>query len=406
MSNKANVVNNLLNKSASYAHGKNKNSTNNKNNKNNEEDEKGIFTNVYLVGSILGIALTFIGYSIYYNMNTNKNTRILDNSSYYGIDIISYDPLFKETVKKIDDCINMCSNNILCDGITYNSDTKMCTGTKNGAIRNENASFSSWVKPFNESSSSLSTNFIKSLLIGYANKMKNIDGSMIRTPYSIGFFTYSFNLTIYDFNINFGKWRHIFHKGTPILSGTTLNYQSWENLVKDIPVQSIGVWLAPFTNNLRIAVTTTSLTNKNNGVYPEAFIEKCNSITSDCYVTDMPNGKWVDKSKAGDDSIPNTRIDTNIEFFDNDLQNIPINKQVNITINFMGTSAEVYFDAKIIKVVKLDGTPIMNKTSLYAMNDKTIGGEINNLLYYPDSLKISQIQDVFKLAPSTSSTLL
>jgi hypothetical protein len=332
-------------------------------------------------------------------MYSNNNFTINANSSYYGTDILTYEPLFKETAKTITDCINICNNNIMCDGITYNSDTQMCSGTKNGTLRNESASLSSWVKPPIVTYDNITTNFIKSILIGYTKTMKNVDGSTIKNPYNLGFFAYSFNLTIYDFNVNFGSWRHIFHKGTPILDGTILNYQSWENLVKDFPIQSIGIWLAPFTNNLRIAVTTSSLSNKNTGFYPEAFIEKCDSLTNDCYITDMPDGKWADKSKAGDDSNPNTRIYTHIEFFDSDLQNIPINKQVNITINFIGTTAEVYFDAKIIKVVKLDGTPTISKSSLYAMNDKTFGGEISNLLYYPDTLKISDVKDIFQLTP-------
>jgi hypothetical protein len=397
MSNKAV---NLLNKSASYAHGKNT-----KNN-NDVHDEQSIFSNVYLIFFILAISLSFIGYTLYYYMYANNNFTINANSSYYGADILAYEPLFKETAKTVSDCINICNNNIICDGITYNSDTKMCTGTKNGTIRNETESLSAWVKPKTEISSKITTNFFKSILIGYTRTMKNIEGSTIKNPYSIGFFAYSFNLTMYNFSLNFGSWRHIFHKGTPIVDGTIMNYQSWENLVKDLPSQSIGVWLAPFTNNLRIAVTTTSLANKNTGSYPEAFVEKCDSLTNDCYITDMPNGKWSDKSKAGDDSNPNTRLTTYIEFFDSDLQNVPINKQVNITINFIGTTAEVYFDGKIIKVVKLDGTPTINKSSLYVMNEKTFAGEISNLIYFPETLKISDVQDIFKLAPSTATTLL
>jgi hypothetical protein len=171
-------------------------------------------------------------------------------------------------------------------------------------------------------------------------------------------------------------------------------------------MQSIGVWLSPFTNNLRIAVTTTSLANTNSGSYEDAFIQKCSCLTSDCYISDMPGGKWVDKLKSGDGSTPKSKINTYIEFFDSDLQNIPINKQVNITINFIGSTAEVYFNGKIIKVVKLDGTPIISKSSLYVMNEKTFAGDISNLLYHPDTLKISEVQDIFNLAPSTASTIL
>ena len=48
----------------------------------------------------------------------------------------------------------------------------------------------------------------------------------------------------------------------------------------------------------------------------------------------MPSGKWTDTSKAGDGSNPKTKLDSYVEYFDQDLQNIPINTQVNIIINF------------------------------------------------------------------------
>ena len=37
-------------------------------------------------------------------------------------------------------------------------------------------------------------------------------------------------------------------------------------------------------------------------------------------------------------------------------------------------------NGKIVKVIKLDGMPILDKSDLYAMNEKTIGGQITNLI--------------------------
>ena len=97
--------------------------------------------------------------------------------------------------------------------------------------------------------------------------------------------------------------------------------------------------------------------------------------------------------------MPKTKLNTYIEFFDSDLQNIPINKQINITINMQGTDAEVYFDGKIVKVVKLDGVPSISNTNLYVMYDNTFGGEISNLLYYPEPLKLLDVNSILTLAP-------
>ena len=377
-----NKINNLLNKSAGY-----------------ENESKSMFSNNYFLAFLALSSLLFIGYAAYYFLKSNNETDIIANSSYYGQDITLYEPLFKVNASKITDCINVCNSNILCDGITYNNDTLMCSGTKNGIIRNETPTYSAWVKPANTKNNSDEKDFKKLILLGYANIGSIVKKEKLQNPFLIGYFAYSFNLTIYDINKNFGSWRHVFHKGTPIETNTILNYQSWENLIVDYPMQSIGVWLSPFTNNLRIAVTTTSLGNNNTGSYDDAFVEKCNCLTSDCYITDMPNGKWVDRSRSGDSSTIKTKLNTYIEYFDSDLQNIPINKQINITVNLKGTNAEVYFNGKIIKVVKLDGIPSISNTNLYVMHDNTFGGEITNLIYYPDVLKLTDINLILPLAP-------
>jgi len=375
------VNNKLLNKSTFY-----------------EKEPENIFTNLYLTGAIIIVAFSFVGYAMYNYMNKLKEDEIKNNSSFYGQDINLYEPLFKEQVNTINECIDMCKNDIICDGITYNDKSQICSGTKNGLLRNETSNYNAWVKPQELKLFEYDKkDFTKTIIVGYTKTKTNISGLKFANPYMLGHFSYSFNLTIYDFYKNYGSWRHIFHKGTSIDDGTLVNYQSWENLVKYFPNQCIGVWLAPFTNNLRISVTTEIETNKNNGSYNHAFVEECNSNTKDCYITDMPGGNWVDRSRQGDNSTTTTKTITHIEFFDNDLQNIPINKNINITINFKGTNVEIYYDGKIVKVVKLDGIPKSNKSNLYVMNDKTFGGEISNLLYYPDSLSYENVNDILKL---------
>jgi hypothetical protein len=366
-----------------------------------EKSNEHIFSNIYVILGIVLVSLGFVGYAVYQYTQNTLIFKILENSSYYGTNIAIYEPLFQDKAKTVIDCINVCESNIICDGITYNSDTQECSGTKNGQVRNENANMSAWVKPPSDKilTANLSRDFIKSILVGYTRTMTVVNANKIQNPYQLGVFSYSFNITIYDFYKNYGSWRHVFHRGTQIVSGTSLNYQSWENLIVDFPIQSIGVWLAPFTNNLRIAVTTESLANNTYGSSQDAFVQKCNSLTKQCYITDMPNGKWADNSKHGDDSIPKTRIDTFVEYFDHDLQNIPINTQINIAIVFRGNIVETWINGKLKKINNLDGVPVLNKSSLYVMNDLTFGGEISNLLYYPDALLVADVQSIMEFQP-------
>ena len=364
--------------------------------------EDNIFSNLYLIGGILLISLFFAAYGFYYYTKLNSESVILANSSYYGTDIALYEPIFQDTTKTVIDCITTCNSDITCDGITYNNNTQACLGTKNGQVRNETSNYSAWVKPPVDNDINPSKDFKKSIVIGYTKINTVINGQKMHSPYAIGYFSYSFNITIYDFNKNYGNWRHIFHKGSSIDTGTILNYQSWENLIKDYPMQSIGVWLAPFTNNIRIAITTTSMSNNAYGSYTDAFIEKCDTLTGECYITDTPGRNWAQTSPMNDGSNPKTKLEKYIEYFDHDIQNLPINKQVLITVVFRGRDAEILFNDKIVKIFKLDGVPTTNKSNLYVMNDKSFGGEISNLLYYQDALKIEDVKNIMKLSPNTT----
>lgn len=354
-----------------------------------------IFSNPYVIGGILLISLCFIGYVIYNNFINKTAVSIEANSSYYGKDLINYEPLFQMEAATIQDCVDACNNDITCDGITYNNNTQICVGTKNGQLRNEGSEFSAWVKP-EPIAAPKDTDFKKAVLVGFTNNYRVIQATKMSNPFMLGHFAYSFNLTIKDFFKNYGYWRHIFHKGTAIDQGQVMQYQSWENLVRDIPKQMIGVWVAPFTNNLRVAITTTSIANIARGRYSDAFIQKCDS-DGHCYVSDLPSGKWADTSSAGDGSIAKTRLDTYIEYVDSDLQNIPINTKINITVNVIGRIVEIYINGKIVKITELEGLPQFDKTNLYVMQDSTINGEIGNLLYYPDSLKIKDINTIMDL---------
>lgn len=361
-----------------------------------------IFSNPYIIGIIFIITLGFIGYGVYYYLNKTDEYIIESNSSFYGKDLLTYESLFQNEASSIKDCIDQCKNDIICDGITYNKNSQICIGTKNGQVRNESSEYSAWVKPPTLSGDASELDFKKSVLVGFTNGPRIVKGDKIARPYMIGNFSFSFNISINDYYKNYGYWRHIFHKGTDIESGKELQYQSWENLIVDIPKQCIGVWIAPFNNNMRIAVLTTSLKNRNYGSYPDAFVQKCNNNNNNdnensCYVTDLPSGKWVDRNAAGDGSNPNIKIDSYIEYFDQDLQNIPINKKLNIIINIRGRNVEIYFNGKIVKITQLDGIPQFDKTNLYVMQEKSINANISNLLYFPDALKLKQIKNIMEL---------
>ena len=357
-----------------------------------------IFSNVYTVIFIFAIALLFLGIAIYYMYKQADELDIKLNSSFYGQDLLTYEPLFQKETKNIAECVDICKNDLTCDGITFNSDTNTCIGTKKGIIRNETSNYSAWVKPSDfVPLDATQENISKAILVGNTTSIRNVKAEKIREPFQLGNFAYSVNIMITDFYKNYGYWRHIFHKGTPIDPSLGVVNQSWENLVKEIPTQVIGVWLAPFTNNIRIAVTTTSEGNLNKGSYEDAFLQKCDD-SGNCYISDMPGGKWVDREKMGDGSVANPTLETYLEYFDQDLQNVQLNRLFNLTVNFRGRDVEVFINGKIVKNIRLDGFPIRDKSDLFSMNEKNIGGQITNLIYYPEALNLNSIKEIRDMA--------
>jgi len=355
-----------------------------------------MFDNPYLIGIILLLTIVFIIYAIYYYF-TNKSLNIKKSSSYYGKDLAFYTPIFNNSVANIDDCVIQCQNDLTCDGITFNSDTSYCTGTKNGTIRSDLPILSTWVKPVANLTEHNINNIAQTIVLGNTRTRQIIDKVKFSNPYLIGQFAYSFTLTIFDFYKNYGVWRHIFHKGSVIDTNVPLNYQSWETLSSAIPNQTIGIWIAPFTNNLRIAISTTTTQGKPSGSYPDAFVQKCNPATRNCFITDLPSGKWVDTSRISDSSVPITKITQQLEYFDHDLQNIPINTKVTFTVNIIGNYVELFMNGKITKTAMLNGVANFNNLPLYAMFDNTLNCELKNLIYYPTNLFLGDVKNIIAL---------
>ena len=337
------------------------------------------------------ISLGFIFFSIYYYMTTYKD--INTGYTFYGKDISSFIPLFDIKTEKLDDCIDRCKKDPLCQGITYKKDEKKCIGTKSGKLRNEDDNHIAWVK----SQSKLKELLVKdNILLGYADKQTYVSSSKIAYPINPGKFCFGFTIKIDDFYEKFGKWRHIFHKGTRLFNpddnGITINYQNWENITSQFPDQCIGVWLAPFTNNIRIAITTITQEGKPLGNEVHAFIQKCNNLTNECYMTQTFKG-----NQMTDGSVPRVKLTKNLEYIDGDLQNVPIGKDVHICVNVNGNNVELFINSKLTNIFQLNGTPEFNKEDIYVMNPITFKGELKNLVYLPTFATPNQVKDLSNL---------
>lgn len=159
---------------------------------------------------------------------------------------------------------------------------------------------------------------------------------------------FSYNFWIFIKDINFtnsnGIMKHIFHKGSQDYNQTTGNSN---NPVQYPLLQMPGVWLYPNTNKLNIRFNTY-----------------------------------------------NNIIETA------DVGNIPLNMWVNISVNLMGSSVDVYINGQLKKRQKLNGVPKINYGDFYISQWGGFLGYLCRLRYFNYSLPPFMIDQIFTAGPS------
>ncbi len=328
----------------------NKNSMSNKNTRNTSGTHNSLdnpFNNPIMLWSLILITLGFMIYGLYYYYTTTSTVQ--SAKSYYGEDLLSYSPVFKINSEQIDPCIKRCDADPLCDGITFNRDELTCVGSKRGILRDDNSSLAAWVKPVTNPENDKTKNNKSIILVGRAKENVAISADKISYPGNPYEFNWSMYLYLNDHMANHGSWRHILHKGSEVPD--QIDTPNWEDVLAQFPDQSVGIWMAPFNNNLRIALTTVTRGNPRSSAYEK-----------------------------------------NIEFFD--IYQFPVRKLMHLSVNVLESTIEVYMDGMIYKVFALTGRPEFNRGNLYVMKPKSVDGYIQKLSYAPAALKLTDIKSL------------
>jgi hypothetical protein len=378
---------------------------NNNNNRiiNNIVDkEDGSHYIIYIL--LFGFALFVMIYIIYTYFAPKKPIK---GYTFYANDINNLNPLFNEKVKNVNECVDLCKKQPNCDGITFSEKKNICLGQNEGRLRTDTDEFTAWVKP--KKFDSLKTfGEINSLDDGQklisninSNSRVVIEAAKVPSPPLIDQFAFSFWITIHDWYVNYSYWRHIFHKGTAFdLENNkkikTLKIRNWEQIVSDLPNQCIGVWLTPFQNNIRIAVTTEAPAFTPQ-TYDEANIEKCGideSGINDCWITDLTDDPKFKK-------VPNViKSVMKIEYID--VQDMETGVPMNIVINIKGKIIEVFVNGKYKVSQVLAGTPVWNQGDMYIHNPVNYKGLLEDFRVFPGIVNQTNINDIYKYKNTNS----
>jgi hypothetical protein len=158
-------------------------------------------------------------------------------------------------------------------------------------------------------------------------------------------FTWSVWIFINNLTENQGKYKCVFYKGNDM----NANYNTGDSLEGvNYPNNAPGVYIAPNTNDLVVFMNTFNVINE--------------TIT---------------------------------------INNIPLNKWVNVIIRCQNTTLDVYVNGTITKSQELHGVPKQNYGNVYVGQNGGFAGYVSNLWYYDYALGTTEIQNMVTKGPNT-----
>ena len=187
-------------------------------------------------------------------------------------------------------------------------------------------------------------------------------------------FTVSMWLHVRDWFVNYGRWKHLFHKGDENCSAATeatseddadvkkeedkIGSGAWRALGQQCP----GIWFAPVANNLRVAFRSR-----------------------------------LRMAHAGASAGENCRADSEVDAVEHvDLLDIPVGEWFQLTVVLRGSWVEIYVNGKLAETKLLVGSVLENNLGGYIGRGATADASIANFRYVPDALTHDEISALYK----------
>ena len=159
-------------------------------------------------------------------------------------------------------------------------------------------------------------------------------------------FTWSVWIFIDDLTYNSGKYRCVFYKGNDYAKNPNATNEDSQGL--NFPNNAPGLYIAPNTNSLVVMMNTF------------------NVINEEIVIDDIPLNKWV-----------------------------------NVIIRCQNNTLDVYINGTIIKSHHLHGVPKQNYGDVYIAPNGGFSGYISNLWYYNYALGTLEISKLSNKGPNT-----
>ena len=200
--------------------------------------------------------------------------------------------------------------------------------------------------------------------------LKDIPISLYPNKYSVSFWIY-----VDNWYHNHALWRSVIYQGTK--PSDDIHLTTWGDVITKIPKQRFGVWLAPYTNNLRCVIGTN--------VPFDSGISTTHPVTKIC---------------KGNSCNVNVNKNSNKYYYE--LEHIDI-KNIDIGIPFMVTmvidilSLGIYINGKLRHNVKLDGMPVSLNADCFVKPEKSFDGHLMEVRLWEKNLSSKKVNERYNM---------
>lgn len=322
-------------------------------------------------GILFFIFLLVIGLSAYTFYKYFYSSVMLQGYSYLSDDLKNIEYIFENEGMSKDECLNDCQKDYLCSGLTYDATHNICYGLREGKLRSDDSHIFAWVKDKSKTEFEDDDN----KLISWTKEFKQIPYRKIPLPTFVNKYAINFWFRVDDWYHNYALWRNIIYQGGKLEKNELLAAR-WSDIITNISKQRFGVWLAPYTNNVRVTIGTKIPYNIGGSDEHPA-----NQICSNkqCYV------------KAGE-----TSGDKYYDLEYMDIKNIEVDVPVMISLVFEGQSISIYHNGKLRQNLYLSGEPVPLNADYYIKHNKSYAGPFINLRVWDHPISSAQINNIYK----------
>ena len=221
-----------------------------------------------------------------------------------------------------------------------------------------------------------------------AKKAQNVKAADLKNVNNTSNFTYSMWLFIDDWNYLYGQQKMVLDRGNgpTVVLGTKPN--------------TLAVKMAYFDpNKSGVGVSPTAASTKSNAATDAACLACQQGYTCACNACNngVPDGPLTDAQKAAARAAAAAAAAANSSVNTCLIENVPIQKWVNIIVSLYGLTVDIYLDGKLVRTCVLPGVPqINNDRDIEVTGKGGFSGWTTNFKYWSDASNPQEAYNIYK----------